>query len=353
MNIKHLFHKSCFFAATLLAAVETAWAESPVDLSYTSIPLKVTKTEGTLVFSDCPEYARIDGILYEGTVPKGKGRLYYYHVNELAGKARLFVYAKAEKNTKITLLRTLKGDPSNTYVPTGGSLSYREIINEEEKRTTLTIPKGKKKILFEDNPEGINQEDLVSGLVEIETQSPVSLGAMILPARPNMDVEKEIEKEKYLTPDSHEMRGTFPMEIYAENEVYDFAKGPASISIGNDLAYQKGIDEMSHVERENTGDYGITYHLRIHTKGEGDFKLYINPQGGVYHGSFRIGQNPNVLGIYRTDYAKLFKKFGDGTDQDYMEIGTFHMGKDLYIKFIPAGATYLPIRFLFVPQKST
>ena len=43
--------------AVMLAAGFTAYAASPVDETYTTLPLSETKTEGTLIFSDCPEYA--------------------------------------------------------------------------------------------------------------------------------------------------------------------------------------------------------------------------------------------------------------------------------------------------------
>jgi hypothetical protein len=42
--------------------------------------------------------------------------------------------------------------------------------------------------------------------------------------------------------------------------------------------------------------------------------------------------------------------FGNGTERDYIEAGTWDMGRDLFIRFIPAGAAFLPIRFLMVPE---
>lgn len=68
-------------------------------------------------------------------------------------------------------------------------------------------------------------------------------------------------------------------------------------------------------------------------------------------GTFQIGTHPRLLRVYRTD-DKLGKHwFGNGTESDYISCGTWDMGKDLYIRFIPAGAAYLPIRFLMVPEK--
>lgn len=336
-------------AAMTMAGGLTAFASSPVDENYTTLPLKQTKTEGTLIFSDCPEYADQAGILYEGTAAPGKGRVYYYHVNETGGPARVLVYAKSDKKQPITVNRRIKGDASSSYIPTGATLSFREAVGEEEKPETVTLLPGKKTILFDDDPQGIAEEDLVSGMVEIETKKPVTLGTAILPDGDMKDLEKALP----LPPDTHEMRGTFARDIYLENETWDFAKGPADISIGNSYPFQKGQDEMSHVERENTGDYGITYHVTFHNSGSGKYNLYINAQGGVYMGTFQIGTNPRLLRVYRTDDRLGRRWFGNGTERDYISCGTWDMGKDLYIRFIPAGATYLPIRFLMVPEKES
>lgn len=97
-------------AAMTMAGGLTAFASSPVDETYTTLPLKQTKAEGTLIFSDCPEYADQAGILYEGTAAPGKGRVYYYHVNETGGPARVLVYAKSDKKQPITVNRRIKGD---------------------------------------------------------------------------------------------------------------------------------------------------------------------------------------------------------------------------------------------------
>lgn len=348
-----LFKKSIqsLTAAMMMAGGFTAFAASPLDETYTTLPLTQTKAEGTLVFSDCPEYADQPGILYEGTVKPGEGRLYYYHVNETGGPARVLVYAKSDKKQDITVTRRVKGDASSSYIPTGATLSFREAVGEEQKSETLELLPGKKTILYDDDEGGIAEEDLVSGMVEIETKKPVALGAAILPDGDTKDLQKALDTALPLPPDTHEMRGTFAKDIYLENENWDFTKGAAEISVGNSFPFQKGKDEMSHVERENTGDYGITYHVTFHNSGSGKYNLYINAQGGVYMGTFQIGTHPRLLRVYRTDDTLGKHWFGNGTESDYISCGTWDMGKDLYIRFIPAGAAYLPIRFLMVPEK--
>ena len=260
----------------MMAGGFTAFAASPLDETYTTLPLTQTKAEGTLVFSDCPEYANQPGILYEGTVKPGEGRLYYYHVNETGGPARVLVYAKSDKKQDITVTRRVKGDASSSYIPTGATLSFREAVGEEQNKETVKLLPGEKTILYDDDEGGIAEEDLVSGMVEIETKKPVALGAAILPDGDTKDLQKALDTALPLPPDTHEMRGTFAKDIYLENENWDFTKGAAEISVGNSFPFQKGKDEMSHVERENTGDYGITYHVTFHNSGSGKYNLYIN-----------------------------------------------------------------------------
>ena len=330
----------------------TVSAASPVNDTYTTIPLSLTGTEGTLIFSDCPEYADNHGILYEGTVKKGKGRVYYYHVNQTGSPARLVIYAKSRKKQNLAITRTVKGESSRDYISTGATLSFREVVKPAEKPEILKLAKNERTILFEDNPEGIDPDMLVSGMVEIETEKPVTLGAAILPDGSQEDLQKSLDTALRLPPDTHEMRGTFDADMNLENKkAWDFRNGPAEIVVGKSIPFRKGRDEVSQVTRENTGDYGIVYHISFHNKGEGKYRLYINPQGGVYMGTFQIGHNEKVPMIFRTDTVKRGKWFGNGTDQDYMEAGTWDMGRDLFIRFIPAGAAYLPLRFLMVPVK--
>ena len=103
-------------AAAAISVSASAFADSLAYEDYTQLPLSLTKKEGTLIFSDCPEYADTQGILYEGTVAKGEGRLYYYHVNETGAPARLVVYAKADKKQSLTMKRAIRGDASSSYI---------------------------------------------------------------------------------------------------------------------------------------------------------------------------------------------------------------------------------------------
>ena len=175
MNIYQTLLSTMVAAATICIST-SAFADSLAYEDYTEIPLSLKKEEGTLIFSDCPEYADTPGILYEGTVEKGEGRLYYYHVNETGAPARLVVYAKADKKQSLTMKRAIRGDASSSYIPTGSTLSFREAIDAKQEEKTFQLAPGERTVLFEDDPKGISEEDLVSGIVEIKTKHPVKLG---------------------------------------------------------------------------------------------------------------------------------------------------------------------------------
>ncbi len=333
---------SCFVSASAAAV--------GLPEEVTVLPLVPVGHAGTLIFSDSPEYASEYGVLAEGTVEKGAGRVYYYHVNETEKPARLVVYAQSKTPQEMTVTRTLRGDPSRDYISTGRTLSFREVTTLPQEAKTVQLPAGERVVLFEENEKGIRPRDLVSGIVEVETERPVKMGTAFLPQETDVWFARSLQIAPYVAADSHGLRGTFPSELSWEAGPWDFSGGAAAIVIGGLPGFQMGYDEIDRTARENFGDYGIAYRLRVKTEGTGHFKLYINPQGGIYVGSFRIGQNEKFLKFYRTETTKRGMRFGHETTEDVMEAGTWDVGRDLFIRFIPAGATYLPIRFVLVKE---
>ena len=156
--------RSCLAAFCFCTVANVTSAYSPWEENYTQVQLDTTKKEGTLIFSDCPEYAQEPGVLYEGTVKQGKGRIYYYHVNEIGSPARVLVYAKSDKKQDISVTRAIKGDASSDYYPTGSTLSYREIMEPKQDVQKVTLGANKRMVIWDDDEMGIQEEDLVSGI---------------------------------------------------------------------------------------------------------------------------------------------------------------------------------------------
>lgn len=339
-----------------LLGAGTARADSVLDLPYQNMEMKTIKQEGTLVFSDSPEYANAHGILAEGTI-NGKGRIYYYHVNDTGDLARLVVYAenRNKKPADMEVTKFLQGEPSLDYVTSGATLSYNEMISLRQKHVPVTLAPGERRIIAEENADGLSPDYLYTGLVEVNTKkTPVHFGTAFLPMSDDETLAEALKEAQPVAVDEHEMRGTYPMAIYKENKkVWDTDKdGPVALVYGSSESHDfvTGLDELDHVARENTGNYGITVYMTVKTKGTKPFHIYFNPQGGVYLGSFKISQGYSPR-YFRTDDMKYWGRWiGDGTDQDYIDAGTWKPGKPITIEFMAAGATYLPVRFLFVPE---
>jgi len=313
------------------------------------IALRKVRTEGTLIFSDCPEYVTHPGILYEGKVD-GKGRIYYYHVNDTGEAARLVVYGRSDEEQTVTVTRVLRGDAGQRYVSTGSQLSFRESTSLRQNPVQIRLT-GRKKVIAEEDEAVFTPRNLVNGIVEIETEKPAWFGVAVIPSYGNDD---RLEQSVPLPPDRHEMRGTFPAEVWFENDSWDINDGPREISLGSEGSvtdfFLEGRDEISFVNRENTGNYGIACHIILHTKGEGRYELFLNPRGGTFEGTVSVGYDKKAPKIFRTQKYPI-RFFGENSIEDTMSLGTWEAGRDLCIRFIPPGASYLPVRFLLIPHK--
>lgn len=338
-------------AWAVLSAGGTAWAASVVDLPYETMEMHDVSTEGTLVFSDSPEFVEETGILAEGTI-RGRGRIYYYHVNEMNRPVRLVVYAQSQRPAKVTVTRQLQADPTWDYIALGRKLSFEEMVTVRSEPREVALTGQGRMVIAEERQEGLTPDFLYSGIIEVETDRPVRFGVAALPV--DEDLQSALDSALPVPVDEHGLRGTFPMTVNRENvRVWNTdTDGPQAFYFGGEEAvpFYHGTDELDGVVRENTGDYGINFRIRVETEGTRPYRIYFNPQGGIYMGSFKITQGRLPL-FFRTDDMKYRRHLlGYDTLGDYIEVGRWEAGKPLTIDFLPAGATFLPVRFLFVPE---
>lgn len=331
----------------ILLSTTNAYARNALkDINYKPIEMKIIKKEGKLLFSDSPEYVSEFGILAKAKI-KGTGRIYYYHVNDTYIPATIAIFAQGEKGQKIQIKRIVKGEPSKDYITTGQTLSDK-LANKKGKTNEEILLQSKEKIILKNTTEEAKTDYLVSGIIDVYSKKEITYGVAFLSKIGN--IYENLKNSKEISVDRHEMRGTFSSDIYIENkDVWDAMQGAAEIKIGDGEKdkFEKGIDEIDNAVRENTGNFGITYHIKIHTKGIGKYDVYLNPQGGVYMGTVEIGQG-YIYYPYKTDIRN--KWFGHETIYDYMYMGEWDFGKDLNIRLTPPGASNLPIRLLFIPK---
>ena len=367
----------CVAAAMAAMAALTGHVEArDIDLQsigyfqFSPLPPTLVAQTDTLLLSDSPEYVGpVGGTLSAGTI-NGNGRIYFYHVNEMDQPHKIAIVLEnqtAYPNT-VHVMRQLKSVATPDYFAAGRDLSRKDLeqpLNESPNARplySLSIPPQGRKLIFSDLEQTpVYQDALFTGIVDIKTEAPVFARVMMLPM--GMDAVDASYWAKNLPIDEIQLRGTYTgskrnMEVTTP---FDSALGGAFVEIGNDREdmFINGVDEMQNKAFvRDRGNYGVSYTLKIPTKGNEPFRLYFNPLGGPYSGSFTVkalhqqgarrGQTDTRT--YHIGGADGISALGDGTILDSRLMGNYNAGDLLTLNFMPAGASNLPIRFLLIPE---
>ena len=367
----------CVAAAMAAMAALTGHVEArDIDLQsigyfqFSPLPPTLVSQTDTLLLSDSPEYVGpVGGTLSAGTI-NGNGRIYFYHVNEMDQPHKIAIVLEnqtAYPNT-VHVMRQLKSVATPDYFAAGRDLSRKDLeqpLNESPNARplySLRIPPQGRKLIFSDLEQTpVYQDALFTGIVDIKTEAPVFARVMMLPM--GIDAVEASHWAKNLPIDEIQLRGTYTgskrnMEVTTP---FDTALGGAFVEIGNDREdmFINGVDEMQNKAFvRDRGNYGVSYTLKIPTKGNEPFRLYFNPLGGPYSGSFTVkalhqqgarrGQTDTRT--YHIGGADGISALGDGTILDSRIMGNYNAGDLLTLNFMPAGASNLPIRFLLIPE---
>ena len=367
----------CVAAAMAAMAALTGHVEArDIDLQsigyfqFSPLPPTLVAQTDTLLLSDSPEYVEpVGGTLSAGTI-NGNGRIYFYHVNEMDQPHKIAIVLEnqtAYPNT-VHVMRQLKSVATPDYFAAGRDLSRKDLeqpLNESPNARplySLSIPPQGRKLIFSDlENTPVYKDALFTGIVDIKTEAPVFARVMMLPM--GMDAVDASHWAKNLPIDEIQLRGTYTgskrnMEVTTP---FDTTLGGAFVEIGNDREdmFINGVDEMQNKAFvRDRGNYGVSYTLKIPTKGNEPFRLYFNPLGGPYSGSFTVkalhqqgarrGQTDTRT--YHIGGADGISALGDGTILDSRIMGNYNAGDLLTLNFMPAGASNLPIRFLLIPE---
>ena len=369
--------KYCVAAAMAAMAALTGHVEArDIDLQsigyfqFSPLPPSLVSQTDTLLLSDSPEYVGpVGGTLSAGTI-NGNGRIYFYHVNEMDKPHKIAIVLEnqsAYPNT-VHVMRQLKSVATPDYFAAGRDLSRKDLENPLDESPnarplySLSIPPQERQLIFSDlENTPVYQDALFTGIVDIKTEAPIFARVMMLPM--GMDAIDASHWAKNLPIDEIQLRGTYTgskrnMEVTTP---FDTALGGAFVEIGNDREdmFINGVDEMQNKAFvRDRGNYGVSYTLKIPTKGNEPFRLYFNPLGGPYSGSFTVkalhqqgarrGQTDTRT--YHIGGADGISALGDGTILDSRIMGNYNAGDLLTLNFMPAGASNLPIRFLLIPE---
>lgn len=369
--------KYCVAAAMAAMAALTGHVEArDIDLQsigyfqFSPLPPSLVSQTDTLLLSDSPEYVGpVGGTLSAGTI-NGNGRIYFYHVNEMDQPHKIAIVLEnqsAYPNT-VHVMRQLKSVATPDYFAAGRDLSRKDLEHPLDESPnarplySLSIPPQGRQLIFSDlENTPVYQDALFTGIVDIKTEAPIFARVMMLPM--GMDAIDASHWAKNLPIDEIQLRGTYTgakrnMEVTTP---FDTTLGGAFVEIGNDREdmFINGVDEMQNKAFvRDRGNYGVSYTLKIPTKGNEPFRLYFNPLGGPYSGSFTVkalhqqgarrGQTDTRT--YHIGGADGISALGDGTILDSRIMGNYNAGDLLTLNFMPAGASNLPIRFLLIPE---
>ena len=367
-----MLFKKTYKLATMLAVMGalTGHAASDIDLnsigyfSFTPLPAELQAQKDTLLLSDSPEYVGpVGGVLSAGSI-NGKGRIYFYHVNEMAEPHKIAIILENTGNEPngIAVFRELKSIATSDYFAAGRDLSRKELeqpLTDKPLYSFVMPPKSRQLVFTDLEHSPIPKDALFTGIVDLQTSAPVFARVMMIPMNLN-----SIESSYWVNnlPIDHvRLRGTF---TGAEREMavtkeYNTTLGGAYVELGNDREdrFVEGVDELDNKAYvKDAGNYGISYTVKIPTSGEDPFRLYFNPLGGGYSGSFTVKAQrrwqkaPSESMTYHIGGDDGLMALGHNTVLDSRYMGNYYGGDTLTIEFMPAGASNLPVRFLLIPE---
>ena len=328
------------------------------------LPVEVTDTGGTLIFSDSPEYVKQDGILYSDAV-QGDVRIFFYHLNESDAPKKIAVVVEdtSGKNNTLRITRKTFPAPSPDYLSVGKAAQIAYM--QSDFRDTLKLAPRERKILQEEmNTTTLEPGQLTYGVYDFHADKTVRVYILMCPKE--SDPVTFVNSAEILPKDEQRLRGTFKNmnRVIRLKNTYKPSDGLGYVLIGDDVndLFKKGIDATDGSAVVNAGNYGINYTLEFRTKSLTRF--YLSPLGGIYAGAVRF-KNGKKFGMIPTPAGRIF--FGEKTPPESEEVrlareeGIAFLTKQLeleelgdfegkiFFEYSPPGASNLPVHFILMP----
>lgn len=315
---------------------------------------------GKLLFSDCPEYVKEPGILYEDTIT-GRARVFYYHLNDSHKRRKVAVLLSnvSKKGTLVNVKRAVISERishDSYYYLVGRGVQAVWYSPASERNDIIYVGEANPRLLDEkmDNIVLLPQE-LIEGVYEFETSEPVKVTVLMYPEKESPT--EFLKKAKLLSKENHHpLRGTYDgmnRRIRLKKKYNPRKDGIAYIDIGDGEKdfFREGVDATDGKKSVNYGNYGIDYTIHIEAVGSGKTHYYLTPRGGVFGG---------VIRAHFGERGRLSKKFftpedgwnfGVEAETDFIDLGSYDNDKVLWFDFSPPGAANLPVRLIMVPEE--
>lgn len=330
------------------------------------LPVEVTDSGGTLIFSDSPEYVTKNGILYTDVV-KGDARILFYHLNNTGVKKKLAVIVEnvSGMENKIEITRGGFTAPNDNFLLVGKETQL--MYMQKNFHDKIKLAKNESKLFqAKMNNVVISPGHLVYGVYDFNAKGAVRIYVLMYPEK--ADPLKFLKYAEILPKDEYRLRGTFKnmnRNIKLKRDYDPKRDGIGYILICDDVTdfFKRGVDATDGSEVVNFGNYGVNYTLDFNMRAKTKFCL--SPLGGTYAGAVRF-YHGKKFGAVPTPQDRIF--FGDKTPPEpesvkkareeglsiwtnlteSSELGTFS-GKVTF-EYSPPGASNLPVNIILFPD---
>lgn len=324
------------------------------------ISISQTFTGGKLIFSDSPESPASAGILYRdtnlpATVPTAANRIFVYHVNASPfGTMKFSVLIKNNGYSTGTLWvrRTGIAGPGANYMQVGEMAIYRWLRSSQGATRAVTAGQTME---FDTNFDSIEagHGDLVNGIWDYSFDRPHSI--IICALYSNSAPITTGSSLGVLPRDIHD-RGTFAhcdkLCVLDAGATIDTAGGVQQFPIGGDGdEYVTGCDNtvFPPTVSKNNGNYGVLYTFKMNATSTDSraLALLVNPEGGAWCGAVNAapGLLPGGVFVIPSNGRSVSNPYRAAIEGEYLPGSR----KEIWLQFMPAGASSFPVFVLTVP----
>jgi hypothetical protein len=330
------------------------------------LEVETVDADGTLLFSDSPEYVKEPGILYSD-IAKDDVRIFYYHLNDTKKpyKVSVVLEGESERSAIVKITRRAISAPSKDYCEVGKSLQQAYFADMGEAAEIVVASHQRQLLMEEADKTKLMPGELVSGMVDFSVSAPVRVSVLFYPT--DKDPLQYISEAEQLPADEHHLRGTFigmnrTLRLKSPYHKKD-GIGCVVLADGEIDSFREGVDATDGSIVTNEGNYGIVYRLEMPVKDKARFLM--SPMGGGYAGSVRVNSGKDDIRLIAVPDGRLmfgetslhppFDENGETTllpSVELADLGVWKKKQQAFFEFSPPGASNLPILLILAPEKT-
>ena len=330
------------------------------------LEVEITDGDGTLLFSDSPEYVKEPGILYSDIV-KDDARVFYYHLNDTKKPYKVAVVLEeaSDREAMVRVTRRAMAQPSENYLQVGKTLQEMFFSGAEEAETIAVAPRQRKLLLEAADQIVLRPGELVAGMVDFSAAAPVRVSVLFYP--PDKNPLQYISDAEILPADEHHLRGTFigmnrTLRLKTPHHPKKDGIGCVVLADGELDPYREGVDATDGSIVTNYGNYGVVYRLEVPVRATTHF--FMSPMGGGYAGVVRANAGKDTKRLIAVPDNRLM--FGENSvhppfdisgstmllpSAELADLGIWKKKPPVFFEFSPPGASNLPILLILAPEK--